>query len=78
MPAANHVVESIEPVYETLPGWQAVTRGTTRLEDLPAAARRYLDFLAAQTGVEVGCVSVGPERNETIIVPGSRLEKLLA
>jgi adenylosuccinate synthase len=77
MPAANDVVERIEAVYETLPGWQTVTRGTTRLEDLPAAARNYLDFLAAQTGVEVGCVSVGPERNETIIVPGSKLEKLL-
>jgi adenylosuccinate synthase len=77
MPAANAMVERIEAVYETLPGWQTVTRGTTRIEDLPAAARTYLDFLAARTGVEVGCVSVGPERNETIIVPGSKLEKLL-
>jgi adenylosuccinate synthase len=45
---------------------------------LPAAARTYLDFLQEKTGVEVGCVSLGPERSETIIVPGSKLEKLLA
>ena len=77
MPATNDMVERIEAVYETLPGWRTQTSGTTRLEDLPAAARRYLDFLAEQTGVEVGCVSVGPERNETIVVPGSKLEKLL-
>ncbi len=77
MPATNDMVERIEPVYETLPGWRTPTSGATRLEDLPAAARRYLDFLAEQTGVEVGCVSVGPERNETMIIPGSKLEKLL-
>ncbi len=77
MPATNDMVERIEPVYETLPGWRMPTSRATRLEDLPAAARRYLDFLAEQTGVEVGCVSVGPERNETMIIPGSKLEKLL-
>ena len=33
--------------------------------------------LAEQTGLEVGCVSTGPERNETIIVSGSKLERLL-
>ena len=37
----------------------------------------YLKFLEAQTGVEVGCVSNGPERNETIIVPSSWLAQLL-
>ena len=77
MPATNDMMERIEPVYETLPGWRTATSGATKLEDLPAAARRYLDFLAEQTGVEVGCVSVGPERNETMIIPGSKLEKLL-
>jgi adenylosuccinate synthase len=78
MPATNRELESIEPVYEILPGWNCSTRGLTSLDALPAAARNYLDFLQEKTGVEVGCVSLGPERSETIIVPGSRLEKLLA
>ncbi len=77
MPATLGVMEAIEPVYETLPGWMAPTRGLTRQEDLPARAQDYLQFLAARTGVEIGCVSTGPERDETILVRGSRLEKLL-
>jgi adenylosuccinate synthase len=44
---------------------------------MPAKAMDYLKFLEARTGVEVGCVSNGPERNETIVVPGSRLAGLL-
>jgi adenylosuccinate synthase len=77
MPATNRELETIEPVYETVPGWKTSTRGLTSLEALPAAARRYLDVLQDKTGVEVGCVSLGPERSETIIVPGSKLEALL-
>jgi adenylosuccinate synthase len=78
MPATNRELESIEAVYEHVPGWNCSTRGLTDLDALPAAARRYLDFLQEKTEVEVGCVSLGPERSETIIVPGSKLEKLLA
>ena len=77
MPATNRELESIEAVYENLPGWHSSTRGLTTLGALPAAARKYLDFLQEKTEVEVGCVSLGPERDETIIVPGSKLEKLL-
>jgi adenylosuccinate synthase len=49
----------------------------TRYEELPAGAREYLRFLSDQTGVEVGCISTGPERQETILIKGSRLEALL-
>ena len=77
MPATNRELETIEPVYETVPGWKTSTRGLTSLEALPAAARRYLDVLQDKTGVEVGCFSLGPERSETIVVPGSKLEALL-
>jgi len=48
------------------------------LSALPDQAKAYLRFLEEKTGVEIGSVSTGPERNETMIVPGSRLEKLLA
>jgi adenylosuccinate synthase len=78
MPPTFLEMERLEPVYETLPGWQSQTRGLRREKDLPPKARDYLRFLSEQTGVEVGCVSTGPERDETILVSGSRLEKLLA
>jgi adenylosuccinate synthase len=77
MPATYRALEAIEPVYEKMPGWATPTRGITRFEELPEAARRYLNFLEERTGVEIGGVSTGPERNETIIRPGSKLEKLI-
>jgi adenylosuccinate synthase len=77
MPATNAGIESIEPVYERIPGWKSSTRGVTSFDALPAAARRYVDLLEERTGVEVGCVSTGPERNETLVREGSKLSKLL-
>jgi adenylosuccinate synthase len=77
MPATNALLEQIEPVYEILPGWQEPTSGITAFERLPKAAREYIAFLEERTGVEVGAVSTGPERSETIVRPGSRLAKLI-
>ena len=77
MPATYRAMEAVEPVYETLPGWRTPTRGITRFDDLPERARAYLRYLEDRTGVEIGGVSTGPERNETIIRAGSRLEKLI-
>jgi adenylosuccinate synthase len=70
-------MEAIKPVFERLPGWKTKTQGIAELSKLPAAAQNYLKFLEAETGVEIGSVSNGPERNETIIFSGSKLEKLL-
>jgi adenylosuccinate synthase len=71
------LLESVEAVYETVPGWDQPTSGVTRYDDLPKEARDYVAYLEEKTGVEVGAVSTGPERSETIVRPGSRLEKLL-
>ncbi|HEY1758240.1 MAG TPA: adenylosuccinate synthase [Bryobacteraceae bacterium] len=78
MPATFRALEAVEPVYEMLPGWTSSTRGIDRYEALPEQARAYLEFLEQRTGVEIGGVSTGPERNETMIRPGSKLERLLA
>jgi adenylosuccinate synthase len=74
-PALPKDLRRVEPVYETLPGWKTSTVGTTDLERLPAAARDYVDFLSDQIGTPVGLVSTGPERNQTIIVPGGLLSR---
>jgi len=68
----------VEPVYECLPGWKASTFGVTSYDALPARAREYLAYLESRTGVEIGCISTGPERNQTIVRAGSRFTKLLA
>jgi adenylosuccinate synthase len=77
MPATYRGLEAIQPVYQNLPGWRSVTRGIVRYEELPQNARDYLAFLEELTCVEIGGVSTGPERNETIIRPGSKLERLI-
>lgn len=77
MPASARRMEAVKAVYERLPGWKTKTQGIAQIAKLPAAAQDYLKFLEAQTGVEIGSVSNGPERNETMIVAGSKLEKLL-
>jgi adenylosuccinate synthase len=78
MPASTRRMETIKPVFERLPGWKQSTQGIARMSDLPKQAREYLNFLEEKTGVEIGSVSNGPERNETMIIAGSKLERLLA
>ncbi len=77
MPATYRAFEAIEPVYKTMPGWASSTRGIARFDELPERARSYLKFLEESTGVEIGGVSTGPERNETVIRSGSKLERLI-
>jgi len=77
MPASTRRMEVIKPVFERLPGWRTKTQGIAQMDKLPKAAQSYLKFLEERTGVEIGSVSNGPERNETMIIPGSKLEKLL-
>jgi len=76
MPATIKEMASLEPVYECLPGWRVSTFGVSNYDQLPVQAREYLNFLEKQTGVEVGCISTGPERNQTIVKQGSRFAQL--
>ncbi len=59
-----------EPVYEELPGWKTDISGARRLEELPLQARDYLDFISSRAGVPIKLISVGPERQQTILVNG--------
>jgi adenylosuccinate synthase len=76
MPATSRALAKIVPVYTTMPGWKTSTKGTADWNKLPSAARAYVEFLECESGVEAGCISTGPERNETICRPGSRFEAL--
>ena len=73
LPAVSQDLRSVEPVYATLPGWKSSTLGTTEISALPTNARRYIEFLSQQIGTEIGLVSTGPERMQTIIVHNSAL-----
>ncbi|HEY8562841.1 MAG TPA: adenylosuccinate synthase [Pyrinomonadaceae bacterium] len=73
-PAVSHDLAKIKPIYETLEGWRSETLGITEIEDLPAKARAYVDFLSSSIGVEIGLISTGPERDQTIILRDSVME----
>jgi adenylosuccinate synthase len=77
LPAVSQDLRRVEPVYAKLPGWRSSTLGVTEMSGLPANARRYVDFLSEQIGVEIGLVSTGPERTQTIIVHDSALGRWL-
>jgi adenylosuccinate synthase len=73
-PAVSNDLRQIKPVYEVLPGWQTETAGITSFDDLPANARRYVEFISSEIGVEIGLISTGPERDQTIIMKNSIME----
>lgn len=61
-------VEAAKPIYETLPGWQSDTTKCKTWDELPENAQKYLLRLAELIDVKIGLVSVGPRREESIIV----------
>jgi adenylosuccinate synthase len=77
-PADLRCLSGAEPVYERMPGWSSPTRGVTRFENLPEAARRYVRRLEEVTGVDCAIISTGSDRSETILETGSIVERWLA
>ena len=60
-------LDRCEAVYETLPGWKCDISGARTWEELPQAARDYVEFLEKRVGCPMKYVSVGPEREALII-----------
>ena len=66
-PADRAEQEAAEPVYKTVPGWQADTVGTLHFDDLPQAAKDYVEMIEEELEAPVLIVSTGPRREETIL-----------
>jgi adenylosuccinate synthase len=62
----------ITPIYETLPGWSEDVSGARSLDDLPANAVQYVRRVEELVGVPVATLSVGPAREQTIILQDPR------
>ncbi|XOY30092.1 adenylosuccinate synthase [Proteus cibi] len=67
-PLAADDWEGIEPIYESMPGWNESTFGVKDHAQLPQAALNYIKRVEELTGVPVDIVSTGPDRSETIIL----------
>lgn len=57
---------TVRPVYTRFEGFGAEIGNARRLSDLPGGARKYLDFVEERVGLPIECVSVGPDREQTI------------
>ena len=66
-PQDEGALEFVEPIYETMPGWEEDLSGITTWEDLPLAAREYVSRIEQSLKTTCSILSVGPDRRQTII-----------
>jgi adenylosuccinate synthase len=66
-PQDEGALEHVEPIYETMPGWEEDITALTAWEDLPLAAREYVSRIEQSLQTKCSILSVGPDRRQTII-----------
>jgi adenylosuccinate synthase len=66
-PRQQRVLYNCAPIHEDLPGWKTDITAVRRLEDLPKAARAYIERVEQLAGAPITIVSVGPERSATFL-----------
>ncbi|CAM5798044.1 MULTISPECIES: adenylosuccinate synthase [Brevibacillus] len=69
-PANLNQLAKCEPVYEELPGWKEDITGVRSLHELPENARHYIERITQLTGIPLSIFSVGPDREQTVVVRG--------
>ena len=67
-PASIKILKACKPVLETLPGWSEDISGVRKIDDLPQNAKNYLKRIEELTETPINIISVGPGRDQTIIV----------
>lgn len=67
-PLGAEDLAACQPVYEEMPGWRSSTGGIRRYQDLPDAARSYLQRIEELAGVPIDIISTGPDRVDTIVL----------
>lgn len=68
LPARESVLNRVKPIYEELPGWETPTTGIRNFDDLPPQAQAFIRRVEALLECPVDLISVGPEREQAIIV----------
>ena len=67
-PASLNILAECEPVYEELAGWTEDITGVSNINDLPLAAQHYMERVSQLTGIPIAILSVGPKREQTIML----------
>jgi adenylosuccinate synthase len=78
IPALATGFDTVECIYEKMPGWKTSTEGITSFEKLPKKAQTYLQFLEKESGAKIGMVSTGPDRDQTMFMPEFEAEIISA
>lgn len=60
-------IDNVEPVYETLKGWNTEMSQMTSEDEFPEAFRRYIAFIEEQLHTPISIISIGPDREQTIV-----------
>ena len=68
IPANLKILAEVEPVYETFKGWNKKISDVRNFDDLPDEAKKYLERMSEVTGIKLGIISVGANRDQTIVV----------
>jgi adenylosuccinate synthase len=68
LPASSVVLSKVQPIFEEVDGWRAPTAGCRSWDDLPQGARDYVKRIEKLLGIPIDLVSVGPERDQAIII----------
>ena len=61
------IQDDVKPVYREFKGWKTDLKQVRRYEDFPAEFTTYVEYIERETGVPVAIISVGPDRDETIV-----------
>lgn len=69
--ADAETLESVEPQFEMMPGWDADMARIKSHDDLPAEAKSYLNRLESLLGARISMVSIGPDREQTLLRPAT-------
>jgi adenylosuccinate synthase len=66
LPVSSNDLSRVEPVYRSLNGWMEDIRNVRAIQDLPQAARDFIQFIATEVATPIDVVSVGPGREQTL------------
>ncbi len=72
-PGDVELLDDVEPLFELFPGWKEDLSGLRDFDDLPEKAQQFLEAVSRMAGIKIALVSVGPDREQILLLPGPPL-----
>ncbi|BCR19374.1 Adenylosuccinate synthetase [Borrelia miyamotoi] len=67
IPTSCEILEKVQPVYKVFKGFKKDIKNISNYDDLPIEARAYIEFIEKEVGVQISILSLGAERDKTIV-----------